>query len=112
MTLNRLILSSTVLVAAPIAVPMAQPPGGAPPAQGQPGRGAYDPPGRGRAGGGRGNPMATKFTEVCATCHGTTQAKGPVGPSLFADQWIHGGDDDSIIKSIKDGYPEKGMPAF
>jgi glucose/arabinose dehydrogenase len=66
-------------------------------------------PGRGR---GRGNPMAAKFTSVCATCHGTTAAKGPVGPSLFSDQWIHGGDDDSIFKSIHDGYAEKGMPPF
>jgi len=56
--------------------------------------------------------MAAKFTQVCATCHGTTQARGPVGPSLFTDQWIHGGEDEAIVKSIKDGYPEKGMPAF
>src|SRR6516225_11628834 len=88
------------------------PPAGAPPAgaqapAGAPGRG----PGQGR-GGGRGNPMATKFTEVCATCHGTTQARGPVGPSLFAETWTHGGDDDAIVTSIKNGYPEKGMPAF
>jgi aldose sugar dehydrogenase len=91
-----------------------QPPTGAPAAQGWQG-----PQGGGRdgvigqrRGGGRGNPMAAKFAEVCAACHGTTQAKGPVGPSLFADTWIHGGDDDSITKSIKNGYPEKGMPAF
>src|SRR5579872_2709915 len=72
-----------------------------------PGRG-----GPGGRGGGRGNPMAAKFTATCATCHGTTQAKGPVGPSLFADVWIHGGDDDAITRSIKSGYPDKGMPAF
>jgi glucose/arabinose dehydrogenase len=85
---------------------------GVPPGQGgQAGRGAPGgQPARGR--GGRGNPMADKFTTVCATCHGTSPAKGPVGPSLFAATWIHGGDDDSIVKSIKDGYPEKGMPAF
>jgi glucose/arabinose dehydrogenase len=88
------------------------PPAGAPPAgaqapAGAPGRG----PGQGR-GGGRGNPMATKFTEVCAACHGTTQAKGPVGPSLFAETWTHGGDDNAITRSIRDGYPEKGMPPF
>ena len=83
-----------------------------PPAQGgETGRGAPGgQPGRDR--GGRGNPMADKFTTVCATCHGTSQAKGPVGPSLFAETWTHGGDDDSIVKSIRDGYPEKGMPAF
>ena len=45
-------------------------------------------------------------------CHGNSIAKGPVGPSLFDAEWLHGGDDDAIVKSIKDGYPEKGMPAF
>ena len=77
------------------------PPAGAPP----PGA----PLGRG---GGRGNPMAAKYTEMCSSCHGTSTAKGPVGPSLFDDEWAHGGDDDSIVKSIKSGYPEKGMPSF
>src|SRR3954465_4976088 len=80
-----------------------QPPAGAVP--GAPGA----QPGRG---GGRGNPMAAKYTETCASCHGTSTAKGPVGPSLFDDEWVHGRDDDTIVKSIKDGYPEKGMPAF
>ena len=77
------------------------PPQGTPRAPGGPGRG-----------GGRGNPMAAKFTATCASCHGTSTAKGPVGPSLFDAEWVHGSDDDSIVKSIKDGYPEKGMPAF
>lgn len=82
------------------------PPAGAGASMQGPGRGS------GRGGGGRGNPMATKFTEVCAACHGTSQAKGPVGPSLFAETWIHGGDDDAITRSIKEGYPDKGMPSF
>src|SRR5690242_5649253 len=86
------------------AVPPVAPAGA--PARGGPGAA---PSGRG---GGRGNPMAAKFTEVCASCHGTTTAKGPVGPSLFDAEWVHGGDDDAIVKSIKDGYPEKGMPPF
>lgn len=108
------LVAGTVLVAASLglyAKPLQQPVSQPPAPQGAPveGRGAQGMPGRG---GGRGNPMATKFTEVCATCHGTTQAKGPVGPSLFADTWIHGGDDAAITKSIKEGYAEKGMPAF
>jgi aldose sugar dehydrogenase len=85
-----------------------QPPAGAPP-QAPPGAPGAASPGRG---GGRGNAMAAKFTEVCATCHGTSTAKGPVGPSLFDAEWVHGGDDDAIVKSIREGYPEKGMPAF
>jgi glucose/arabinose dehydrogenase len=112
---NRLILGVTVLFATSIGLYATQqppqnptlPPSGTvgmPPAPGAPG-------GQGR-GGGRGNPMAAKFTETCAACHGTSTAKGPVGPSLFDDEWIHGSDDDSIVKSIKVGYPDKGMPSF
>jgi glucose/arabinose dehydrogenase len=107
---NRLILGATVLVVSSIGVHARQPqqpPAGAPPAQGMPG--APGGPGRG---GGRGNPMAAKFNEVCVACHGNSTAKGPVGPSLFDAEWIHGGDDDAIVKSIKDGYADKGMPGF
>ncbi len=118
----RVILGATVLFSASLGVhmvaqqapaqqssksPTQQPPATTP--AGAPAQGRGGPGGRG---GGRGNPMAAKFTEVCAACHGTTQAKGPVGPSLFAETWIHGGDDDTITKSIKEGYPDKGMPAF
>src|SRR4051794_40606277 len=72
----------------PVTPPAAaqQPPAGA--VRGAPGA----QPGRG---GGRGNPMAAKFTETCASCHGTSTAKGPVGPSLFDDEWVHGSDDDA-----------------
>ena len=55
--------------------------------------------------------VAAKFTEVCAGCHGTSRP-GPVGPSLLADEWIHGSDDESIAKNIRDGFLEKGMPPF
>src|SRR6478736_6444559 len=79
------------------------PPAGAPPPQGAPGAAG----GQGR-GGGRGNPMAAKYTETCLACHGNSTAKGPVGPSLFDAEWVHGSDDDAIVKSIKDGYPDKG----
>jgi glucose/arabinose dehydrogenase len=73
---------------------------GAPPAGGAPDRGA------------RVNPVAAKYAEVCAACHGVSAAAGPVGPTLFVEKWIHGGDDESLVKSIRDGYPEKGMPPF
>lgn len=69
------------------------------------------PPQAGR-GGGRGNPMAARFTEVCAACHGLSAVKGPTAPSLFDGEWLHGSDDESIVKSIRDGNPEKGMPPF
>ena len=63
-------------------------------------------------GGGRGNAMAGKDADAGAGCHGTNAAKGPVGPSLFDAEWVHGADDESIVKSIREGYPEKGMPPF
>jgi glucose/arabinose dehydrogenase len=116
---NRLVLGATVLFSASIGLsagqqpqPPAMPPSG-PPSVGFPPQGASTTPGapvRGR--GGRGNPMAAKFTEACVACHGNSTAKGPVGPSLFDEEWLHGGDDDAIAKSVKEGYPDKGMPAF
>ena len=86
--------------APPAAPPTAQP--GAPQA-------GAPPAGRG---GGRGNPSAQKFTEVCSGCHGTTAAAGPRAPSLLADTFTHGSDDESIAKNIHDGFLEKGMPPF
>lgn len=67
-------------------------------------------PGQGR--GGRGNPTAQLFNEVCAGCHGATAAAGPRAPSLLADTWLHGSDDESIARNIRDGFLEKGMPPF
>ncbi|HEX9186376.1 MAG TPA: PQQ-dependent sugar dehydrogenase, partial [Vicinamibacteria bacterium] len=32
--------------------------------------------------------------------------------SLLDDVWMHGGDDLSLARSIRDGWPEAGMPAF
>lgn len=49
-----------------------------------------------------------KFDEVCAACHGA-QGQGEVGPNLADEYWLHGGDIQSVFKSIKYGIPEKGM---
>ena len=57
------------------------------------------------------------YAQNCANCHGQkleggmTPANNKV-PSLLDDEWLHGGDDDSIAKSIKTGYPEKEMPPW
>lgn len=48
------------------------------------------------------------FTGTCAPCHGA-DGGGVVGPNLTDDYWIHGGDVKDIFKSIKYGWPEKGM---
>jgi len=73
-------------------------------------RGAVPEPGRG-GGRGRGNPTATLFTEICAGCHGTTVTGGRA-PSLFDDQWLRGGDDDSIARNIENGIPATEMLPF
>jgi glucose/arabinose dehydrogenase len=69
------------------------------------------PPGAPQGRGGRGNPTAQLFTEVCAACHGASLVAARA-PSLFADKWTHGGDDESIARNIRDGFPASGMPPF
>jgi cytochrome c oxidase cbb3-type subunit 3 len=46
--------------------------------------------------------------QLCHTCH-RADGGGLVGPDLTNDYWIHGSSIDSIVASIKKGYPEKGM---
>lgn len=57
------------------------------------------------------------YAANCSNCHGKkleggqTPANNKV-PSLLDDEWLHGGDDESIAKSIRNGYPEKEMPPW
>jgi glucose/arabinose dehydrogenase len=67
-------------------------------------------PGGGR-GGGRGMAGADTYAQFCASCHGPT-LQGGVAQSLVDDDWKFGGDDASIIASIKDGRPGTPMVAF
>ena len=53
----------------------------------------------------------TVFTQNCAACHGKA-AEGIVGPNLTDDYWLHGGNVKDIFKSIKYGWPEKGMRSW
>jgi cytochrome c oxidase cbb3-type subunit III len=50
-------------------------------------------------------------TNLCTTCHGQN-AQGLVGPDLTNDFWKHGCDLESIMISIKVGFPARGMPAY
>ena len=55
------------------------------------------------------------FTEKsCITCHGATGGSMPggVGPNLTDEYWIHGGGIKDVFKSIKYGWPAKGMIAW
>jgi cytochrome c oxidase cbb3-type subunit 3 len=51
------------------------------------------------------------YTAKCAVCHGAN-AEGKVGPNLTDEYWIHGGDVQSIFKTIKYGVAAKGMVAW
>ncbi len=48
---------------------------------------------------------------VCAACHGPTLTGGS-GPNLLDATWNHGSDDAAVLRSIRDGWPAAGMPAF
>ncbi|MCS6934910.1 MAG: c-type cytochrome [Chitinophagales bacterium] len=47
----------------------------------------------------------------CAACHGG-QGEGGVGPNLTDKYWLHGGSLSDIFKSVKYGWPAKGMKAW
>lgn len=51
------------------------------------------------------------FTQNCAACHGKA-GEGTVGPNLTDDYWLHGGSVKDVFKSIKYGWPEKGMRSW
>ncbi|MEO6245918.1 MAG: PQQ-dependent sugar dehydrogenase, partial [Opitutaceae bacterium] len=55
--------------------------------------------------------VAQRYTELCANCHGKN-LEGGSAPTMLKDEWLHGGDDDSIAQSIRNGFPEKGMPPW
>jgi cytochrome c oxidase cbb3-type subunit III len=48
------------------------------------------------------------FLQNCSMCHGQDM-EGGIGPALNDDEWIHGGDAESVIRIITEGVPEKGM---
>ncbi|HEX6428791.1 MAG TPA: cbb3-type cytochrome c oxidase N-terminal domain-containing protein [Niastella sp.] len=51
------------------------------------------------------------FTQNCAACHGRA-GEGTVGPNLTDDYWLHGGSVKDIFKTVKYGWPEKGMRSW
>ena len=48
------------------------------------------------------------FTTNCVSCH-NADLTGGVGPNLIDTEWIHGGTEADIKKTITEGVPEKGM---
>lgn len=52
------------------------------------------------------------FSEKCAMCHGVN-LEGKIGPNLTDNFWILGaGKRADLVKTIKEGSPVKGMPAW
>lgn len=51
------------------------------------------------------------FQQACWACHGKL-GEGGAGPNLTDDYWLHKGSLNDIYKSLKLGYPEKGMQAW
>ena len=82
---------------------------------------------RRRAGGGAGGAKLEALTDpqslaagrtifegpdnVCYSCH-RPDLGGMIGPNLTDDRWLHGCGIDAIVKSIKTGYPVKGMMPY
>lgn len=58
------------------------------------------------------NAGAAVFTGKCAACHGQ-ELQGLIGPNLTDHFWIHGkGTRMDIVKIIRDGAADKGMPPW
>jgi glucose/arabinose dehydrogenase len=59
----------------------------------------------------RPNTVAERYELLCANCHGKN-LEGGQAPTMLDDVWTNGGDDESLTKSIRGGFPDKGMPAW
>ena len=53
----------------------------------------------------------TLFEANCIACH-LKGGGGIVGPNLTDDYWLHKGSLNDIYKTIKMGYPDKGMQSW
>ncbi|MFN8311005.1 MAG: cbb3-type cytochrome c oxidase N-terminal domain-containing protein [Chitinophagales bacterium] len=51
------------------------------------------------------------FKANCAACHGNL-GEGNVGPNLTDDYWLHGGTLSEVFKTVKYGWPAKGMKSW
>ncbi len=55
--------------------------------------------------------VAQRYQQLCSNCHGAN-LEGGQAQSLLDDIWVAGGDDESLARSIRQGFPVKGMPAW
>ena len=52
------------------------------------------------------------FQSICKTCHGAKGEGNKIGPNLTDNYWLHGGSIKDIFKTIKYGWPDKGMQSW
>ncbi len=48
----------------------------------------------------------------CAACHGNAGEGNAVGPNLTDNYWLHGGALNDVFKTVKYGWPAKGMKSW
>ncbi len=51
------------------------------------------------------------YRQYCSACHGA-QGLGAQAGSIVGPVWSHGSSDTDLTTSIRDGYPQAGMPAW
>ncbi len=51
------------------------------------------------------------FEASCSACH-ANDGGGGVGPNLTDEYWLHGGSVQDVFKTIKYGWPDKGMKSW
>jgi cytochrome c oxidase cbb3-type subunit III len=52
------------------------------------------------------------FIANCVACHGKYGEGNTVGPNLTDNYWLHGGGMADIFKTVKYGWPDKGMKSW
>jgi putative heme-binding domain-containing protein len=52
------------------------------------------------------------FSSICASCHGLDARGGERGPDIATRPEVVRLSDDDLLKVLRTGIPEKGMPAF
>jgi glucose/arabinose dehydrogenase len=58
------------------------------------------------------DPFVAAYEESCAVCHGANLEGAAQGTPLTGADLKHGDSVDEIVKSIADGFPQAGMPAW
>ena len=56
--------------------------------------------------------MGGIYAAQCAVCHGDNQEGSSLGPALVGNSLQHGEDVSALIKTLEQGVPDKGMPAW